>query len=186
MKTLKKEDLANSISEETGFSLSYSKRQAEVLVNIIKTAIFNKKLVYFPKHMKIGSSIKAERPGRNPKTGKGCTITARHSIRGGTGRFSSMERKLTKINFIEELTKLGYSIKVATALVTIFYTFVGKVRDGSHCIQIRGLGTFRSSYIEGGTKRNPKTGDAVEKEGYYRPVFRCSDALRKSMDKEYL
>ena len=183
---LTKADLALDIEENIGYPTALSKDTADILVTIFKKAIFNKQLIYIPKHMKIGSSIKSERPGRNPKTGKDHMIAARHSIRATTNTFT-MDDKLTKSDFIEELTVSGYLFKEATILVETFYKFIGKIRNGENRIEIRGLGTFRSELRKANDNaRNPKTGAVVVKEAYYQPMFKCSDSLRKAMDKEYL
>lgn len=186
MNTLTKANLAEDVEDALGIDKYDAVYATDILVKTVKNAIFTKKLVYIPKHMKIGSSVKSERPGRNPKTGEAHTIKARHSVRGGTGAFSSMEDKLTKLSFIEELTDLGYSAKYATELVKTFYKFVGKIKDGENRIEIRGLGVFSSTYYEETPRRNPKTGETLIKEAHYKPTFKCSDPLRKAMDKEYL
>ena len=186
MKTLNKSDLAEDISYELGLLLVDSKKVANNIVSVIKSAIFTKKLVYIPKHLKIGSSVKNARIGRNPKTGEEYPITVRHSVRGGKGHFPNMQNKLTKSDFITELAEIGYTLDVATTLVETFYKFVGKIKDGQNRIEIRELGVFHSEYRSARTVRNPKTGETLEKEEHYTPMFKCAKSLRESMDKHYL
>ena len=186
MSALTKVELAEDIQDELGYQLGKAKETADLVINVIKQSIFNKKLIYIPKHMKIGSSIKAERIGRNPKTGKDAVISRRHSIRAITGTFPEMNTKLTKSTFIEELQELDFSFSDATILVEVFYKFIGKIKDGENRIEIRGLGSFRSELLDARTVRNPRTGEKVNKPSYYQPMFKCSTSLRKSMDKQYL
>ncbi len=185
MKTLTKDDLVEML-QNLGYSTKESKLAAGNLIATLKGAILTKKLVYIPKFMKIGSSVKNERPGRNPKTGEAYTISSRHSVRGGTGSFPHMTDKLTKSNFIDTLRELGYTPDGAAILVNVFYNFISNIREGETRIEIRGLGTFYTAYRKAKTVRNPKTGTAVEKEAHYHPMFKCSPELRKAMDKKYL
>jgi len=184
--SLTKVDLAQDIEDELGYNTARACEATNTIVDVVKKAIFDKKMVYIPKHMKIVSSIKDERPGRNPKTGEDHTIEVKHSIRAVKGTFSGMDYKLTKHDFIDELVEKGYLNKEATVLVEVFYKFVGKIKDGKARIEIRGFGSFRSEFRKARTVRNPKTGDKIDKEDFYQPMFKCSDSLRKAMDKAYL
>ena len=53
MKTLTKLDLAKNIEEETGLCKEYSKDAVNTIVDILKAAIYDKKIVYIPKLKKI-------------------------------------------------------------------------------------------------------------------------------------
>ena len=186
MSTLTKEYLSDSIFLSLELTAGKAKKATEDIISVIKKAIFDKKLVYIPNHMKIGSSIKGERPGRNPKTGKDALVTRRHSIRATRGTFKGMGNKLTKSGFVNSLVDIGYALSDATILVETFYGFVGEVKHSDTRIEIRGLGVFRSVYCKKSIRRNPSTGESVNSKAHYKPVFKCSDSLRKAMDKEYL
>ena len=78
-KNYTKQDLINDVSDNTGFSLNFSKKLVNDLINIIIDNI--KKGDFILKN--IGSfkiKDKKERIGRNPKTGKEFIISSRRSI----------------------------------------------------------------------------------------------------------
>ncbi len=78
-KNYTKQDLINDISENTGFSLSFSKKLVNDLINIIIDNI--KKGDFILKNIGSFKIIdKKERIGRNPKTGKEFIISSRKSL----------------------------------------------------------------------------------------------------------
>ena len=78
-KNLKKEVIVKNVSSKTGFSLNFSKKLIENLIQIIilniKTGDFKLKNIGSFKLIK-----KKERIGRNPKTKEEFLISARNSI----------------------------------------------------------------------------------------------------------
>ena len=100
--------------------------------------------------------------------------------------FKFKNKNYTKLEFVDALECIGYSLKFSTALVEMFYAFIGEIRCGQNRVEFRDLGTFRSELRKAITVRNPKTGEKIDKGEYYQPMFKCSDSLRKSMDRAYL
>ncbi len=49
-------------------------------------------------------------------------------------------------------------------------------------IEIRGFGSFLPNYRSSHKARNPRTGDAVNVDGYFRPRFKPGKELRKRVD----
>ncbi len=78
-KNFKKEDIIYEVSRETGFSVNFSKKLInqliEIIIQKIKEGNLNLKNIGSFKIIK-----KKERLGRNPKTGEKFKITSRNSI----------------------------------------------------------------------------------------------------------
>ena len=78
-KNFKKEDIIYEVSRETGFSVNFSKKLInqliEIIIKKIKEGNLNLKNIGSFKIIK-----KKERLGRNPKTGEKFKITSRNSI----------------------------------------------------------------------------------------------------------
>ena len=91
-KSITKEDLAINLSKKKGFSISFSKKIINNILDILKYEIKTEKL-----NLKnIGSFKlikKKERLGRNPKTKENFIICSRKTI-----SFSPSEKLLKKIN----------------------------------------------------------------------------------------
>lgn len=187
MKTLTKNDLTKTVMDNLGYSENAANAATTGMIAIMKEAIYAKNTVYVPKVLKIVSTIKAARPGRNPKTGELVLINRRHSIRAVRSRLKfPMAGKLTKSAFIAQLEKDGYSFGEATALVKTIYAFISVILSGNHRIEIRGFGVFSSTLTSGGIRRNPKTGESVNTKPKLVATFKCSDSLRRAMDNNYL
>ena len=76
---LKKKDLIENLHQQTGFSLNYSKKIINDLINIVITNI--SKGDFIIKNIGTFKIInKKERVGRNPKTGKEYIISSRKAI----------------------------------------------------------------------------------------------------------
>ena len=90
----KKEDIIKNLSFTTGFSLNYSKKiindLVEILIKNIKSGNFNLKNIGTFKII-----YKRERIGRNPKTREEFVITSRKTI-----SFSLSRKILNKLNLI--------------------------------------------------------------------------------------
>ena len=78
-KSLKKKDLVNNLSLKTGFSLNYSKKVIDDLIEILIQNVKSGQLI-----LKNFGSFKViyknERTGRNPKTKKKFLISSRKTI----------------------------------------------------------------------------------------------------------
>jgi integration host factor subunit alpha len=191
MKTYTKMDLTNLFMDDLCMNKSVAQQVTEDIVSTVTAAIFERKWVYIPKLMRIISTVKGERPGRNPKTGEYALISTRHSIRASTSsnsnKTSCEHGKFTKTTFTEDMMDIGYSLNSAIEVRDIFYKFLSQIADGSSRVEIRGLGVFSTfTKSEGRVKRNPKTGESITKGLSYTPSFKCSSSLRITMDKAYL
>lgn len=191
MKTLTKSDLANTLAECVfNGNQTEGKLAAEHLVNILKDGIFNRETIYFPNQGNISVTVKNPRPVRNPKT---CDVMMLPSIHSVTAARNVKEGAIQsdKLN-TTRLTKLliehgEYSVKIAESIRRNFYWFVSDTIEEGNRIEIRGLGAFNPKFIQKGIFRNPRTGALVTiVNSRYVLKFKCSDALRKSMDKHYL
>ena len=189
MKTYTKMDLTNLFIDDLCMPKSLAKKVTEDVISTVTSALFERKWVYIPKLMRIVSTVKDERPGRNPKTGDYVLITSRHSVRASSSSHGILCKhgKFTKNTFNKDMMDIGYSLKSATEVRDMFYKFISQIADGQTRIEIRGLGIFCTrEKSEGRIKRNPKTGESAAKGLSYVTSFKCSDSLRKAMDKAYL
>ena len=189
MKTYTKMDLTNLFMDDLCMNKSVAQKVTEDIVSVVTSALFERKWVYIPKLMRIISTVKDERPGRNPKTGEYALITARHSIRASHSNLGTLCEygKLTKNTFTEDMMDKGYSSDTSVEVRNMFYKFISQIADGSSRVEIRGLGVFSTfTKSEGRVKRNPKTGESITKGLSYTPSFKCSSSLRKAIDKAYL
>ena len=93
-KNYKKEDIIKEISNKTGFSLNYSKKVSENLIDIIiqniKKGHFNLKNIGTFRLIN-----KKERIGRNPKTREEFLISSRNSISFSSSK--KISEKLKKL-----------------------------------------------------------------------------------------
>ena len=185
--TLTKADLADLLFEQVGLNKREAKDMVEAFFEELRVALESGDSVKLSGFGNFELRKKSERPGRNPKTGESAIIAERHSIRAVTTASNPDADKFGKIAFVDSLVELGYTIKASHVLVNTFYKFIRNVTDSSKRIEIRGLGTFSSTeYPAGRIKRNPSTGEKVITGKTTVIHFKCSDALRKSMDNTYL
>ena len=72
-----KADIVHRVSRETGLTLPQSLKAVDSMLATITSAMAEGHRVHFRKFGSFSSRKKAERLGRNPKTGEDVTITAR-------------------------------------------------------------------------------------------------------------
>lgn len=202
MKTLTRKDLISDIRTNTAFSLDKAKRTAELLIMLIERAIYKRKAVYIPRVLRISSKVKEPRLGRDIHRNFPMTISRRHSITAQTVTCSNCEYgKYNKAALIADLTKPAwkFSAKEANVVADTFYAFIGKIKDGQHRIELRGLGVFYSKQqvahsrpelipnkrksLLGKMFSNTPTIKVAEST---RLLFRVSPSIRKAMDETYL
>ncbi len=186
MNTLTKQDLGDYIADALGMSFPAADDAANLVVKIIKSAIFRREQIAIPRVMKITTIVKAARPGRNPKTGEDYVITPRHSIRASKASIGVAGKRFCKSDFVAELRKHTFTTEQANIIADTFYIFIDVITDGEHRVEIRGLGTFSSVTSAERMGRNPKTGETVIVASKIKPTFKVSPALRKAIDAEYL
>ncbi len=85
-KTLTKKDIVNYLNETIGLNKSESKLIVEGFFNEIKEALSSGEEVKISGFGNFELIDKEERPGRNPKTGKEVTISARRVVTFRSGR----------------------------------------------------------------------------------------------------
>lgn len=158
------------------------------LYEVIKSALWQRNIVYIPKVCKITPSIKEPRPVRLIKTGESFVMKHIHSFTTGTNKVSNIESgKLTKIALINQIAEAASTSKYnAEVAANVFYKAVALVKKGEHRIELRGLGVFYPRYYASKQLNNINTGKPQQKEPSIGVAFRISPALRKAIDKEYL
>ena len=72
-----KAEIARDVTRETGLTLPQSLKAIDCVFSSITTAMAEGHRVHFRKFGSFSSRKKAERLGRNPKTGEDATISAR-------------------------------------------------------------------------------------------------------------
>ncbi len=79
-KNITRADIANVLSKEIGISRSESSYFVDTIVNEIINSLINNKFLKISSFGTLKIRHKNERIGRNPKTGKEHTISARNTI----------------------------------------------------------------------------------------------------------
>ena len=77
MNTVKKEDFAGHINKKFGFSNSMARRLVDIIFGEITETLRRGRRIQITNFGACNINHKRERMGRNPKTGKTATITAR-------------------------------------------------------------------------------------------------------------
>ena len=90
---------------------------------------------------------------------------------------------MNKSQLIEEIAmRQGLSLKVAEAVLNIFF---GTIADGlirEERAEIRGFGSFKTKTYEGYQGRNPKSGQPIQVTPKKLPFFKVGKELRELVD----
>ncbi len=128
---------------------------------------------------------KAERSGaRNPKTGEPAVVSARTVVELRKSRSKDSPGEIGINEMTNALSVLHPNIK-PDELKTIYRAFISVISRcdlGTQRIELRGLGTFYPSFLPGGKKRNPKTGEPVIVEDRFATRFRCSTVIERHLN----
>lgn len=79
-KTLKREDLSNAVVAKTGLAVAESKTMVDDMLDLIGAALHMDSEVKLRGFGNFTKLSKAERIGRNPKTGEPAAVSARNSV----------------------------------------------------------------------------------------------------------
>ena len=80
-------DIINEVSEKIGLSRNVSEKALESIIALIKETLAKGDPVILRKFGSFHVKEKKERVGRNPKTGKEATISARRVVRFKSGKY---------------------------------------------------------------------------------------------------
>ena len=91
---------------------------------------------------------------------------------------------MTKADIIERIADGTGLTKIETeAVVNGFIATVIKALTQGDGVELRGFGSFRAQHRAARTARNPRTGEVVEIEARYVPVFKASKDFREAVDE---
>ncbi|MDE3058110.1 MAG: integration host factor subunit beta [Bacteroidota bacterium] len=86
---------------------------------------------------------------------------------------------MTKADIVDIIASGTGLTKVETEAVVdgFIQTVITSLRDGKN-IEIRGFGSFKVKKRKGRVARNPRTGEQVNVEEHYVPIFKVSKELK--------
>jgi len=86
---------------------------------------------------------------------------------------------LTKADIVDVIASGTGLTKVETEAVVdgFIQTVIASLRDGKN-IEIRGFGSFKVKKRKGRIARNPRTGEQVQVDEHYVPIFKVSKDLK--------
>ena len=86
---------------------------------------------------------------------------------------------MTKADIVDVIASGTGLTKVETEAVVdgFIQTVIGSLRDGKN-IEIRGFGSFKVKKRKGRVARNPRTGEQVQVDEHYVPIFKVSKDLK--------
>ena len=86
---------------------------------------------------------------------------------------------MTKADIVDVIASGTGLTKVETEAVVdgFIQTVIASLRDGKN-IEIRGFGSFKVKKRKGRVVRNPRTGEQVQVDEHYVPIFKVSKDLK--------
>ena len=86
---------------------------------------------------------------------------------------------MTKADIVDVIASGTGLTKVETEAVVdgFIQTVIATLRDGKN-IEIRGFGSFKVKKRKGRVARNPRTGEQVQVDEHYVPIFKVSKDLK--------
>src|ERR1700690_692403 len=99
---------------------------------------------------------------------------------------SNFKRRLalTKADIVDVIASGTGLTKVETEAVVdgFIQTVIASLRDGKN-IEIRGFGSFKVKKRKGRVARNPRTGEQVQVDEHYVPIFKVSKDLKSIVNE---
>jgi DNA-binding protein HU-beta len=91
---------------------------------------------------------------------------------------------LTKADIVDVIASGTGLTKVETEAVVdgFIQTVIASLRDGKN-IEIRGFGSFKVKKRKGRVARNPRTGEQVQVDEHYVPIFKVSKDLKSIVNE---
>ncbi|MCX6135987.1 MAG: integration host factor subunit beta [Ignavibacteriales bacterium] len=91
---------------------------------------------------------------------------------------------MTKADIVDVIASGTGLTKVETEAVVdgFIQTVITSLRDGKN-IEIRGFGSFKVKKRKGRIARNPRTGDQVQVDEHYVPIFKVSKDLKVQVNE---
>ncbi len=86
---------------------------------------------------------------------------------------------MTEANIVDTIASATGLTKVETEAVVdgFIWTVIGALKEGKN-IEIRGFGSFKVKKRKGRIARNPRTGEQVQVDEHFVPVFKVSKDLK--------
>jgi DNA-binding protein HU-beta len=90
---------------------------------------------------------------------------------------------LTKADIVDHIASGTGLTKVETEAVVdgFIQTVIEALKEGKN-IEIRGFGSFKTKKRKGRIARNPRTGEQVQVDEHYVPVFKVSKELKHTVN----
>lgn len=152
--------------EQVGLLTDLCKVECEGIVDTyignVKAAILRHDIVPIRGLGNLIVNHKAERPGRNPKTGEDIPISARYVVTlGGKAKNPTGGKYIVskQIRDLSEMTE--HTIADCHVIVHLIHEWFCQVETGTETVEIRNFGSFKPSFIAERRSRNPKTGEKV-------------------------
>lgn len=91
---------------------------------------------------------------------------------------------MTKADIVDVIASGTGLTKVETEAVVdgFIQTVIASLRDGKN-IEIRGFGSFKVKKRKGRVARNPRTGEQVQVDEHYVPIFKVSKDLKSIVNE---
>lgn len=90
---------------------------------------------------------------------------------------------ITKKNLVDRVSNNTRLTQIDTRIIIeSFLDFISKSLQQGKNVEIRGFGRFKIKERKARTARNPRTGETVQVEAGYKPVFEASKELRKRVN----
>jgi len=103
---------------------------------------------------------------------------------GGAKRPSGGGVPLTKADIVDTIASATGLTKVETEAVVdgFITTVIGALKEGKS-IEIRGFGSFKVKKRKGRMARNPRTGQQVQVDEHFVPIFKVSKDLKNLVNE---
>ena len=90
---------------------------------------------------------------------------------------------MTKANIVDVIASATGLTKVETEAVVdgFIQTVISALKEGKN-IEIRGFGSFKVKRRKGRMARNPRTGEQVQVDEHFVPVFKVSKELKSTVN----
>ena len=190
--TFTKKDIARrlvtSFPEKTPFTTI--QEAVGIIFNVLKAILIQKNCINMLDIGYLCPKFKEKRDGaRNPKTNDEHSVEAHWTV---TRRIGKNEQPTYIHGFLvhtlqhhlhhnERFQRKDHAF--AEKLITEFYRIIATVKKGNIRFEIRNFGSFSPVYQKALLKRNPKTGELIQKSAHYKVHFKLSKSLHEQINE---
>jgi nucleoid DNA-binding protein len=192
VKTYTKKDIANllitSFPEKTSFLNKLA--AVDIILSVFKKVLIQKNCINMIDIGYLCPKFKEKRDGaRNPKTNDEHSVDAHWTVTRRLGKNEQptyihtylIDALQSQLSGDERFQKKKHVY--AGDLLTEFYQIVSTVKTGKARFEFRNFGNFIPVYQQTLIKRNPKTGEHIQKDAHYKIHFKLSKSLHDQINE---